>query len=618
MATTVTTTASPVPDLVALKNEAAAKNAAIVNSEEWKTKLAEQQRLSEISSETSKAYVAASAGSPEEAALKIKNDEALKAYQQSVEAVLPLAKAAHAAKAEYQTYDAQLEAVGLLGTGPMAPAKVVAETQAAATVAGAEAAKTTTPTTISNTPESPSPPTQVPVTQTNIDNTNNTEVSPEQTGAPVSTAAVAEPTQTNTTVLTDAQQTALDNYNASRVENGLNPLAANDPRVITDLAGINDRVNEINNPTSTTVDSGSDPALINSLANEYGNQSSTIVDANTDQALINSLANEYGGGSAPPVVPISTVVDPSTITQLPEITIPQPAGTDFMIDVTGQTNAAVTGFINSKLQKTANSKGVKDWRFRMSLAPSANYMYKDRNPGILLPLAATNGVIFPYSPQISVSYTANYTNYDLTHSNFKIHTYKNSSIENITITGDFTAQDTAEANYLLAVMHFFKTVTKMFYGQDQNPQRGIPPPLVYLSGFGQYQFDMHPVVITSYTHTFPTDVDYISSYPTNNSNAIGGQNMQPYAQQITSWLSPLDRLRQLSSSIQPGGLPPPPKFSSNQNINEATRVPTKVQIQLNCLPVVTRNVISNNFSLKRYATGELMKGSTNGLGGGVW
>jgi uncharacterized protein YkwD len=392
------------------------------------------------------------------------------------------------------------------------------------------------------------------------------EMSASTTPTPANSAASTDPI-----VLTPSQQTILDNYNKVRISEGLNPLTASDPFIVAAIADAN----------------------------------AAVTEAKT---------------KAPAVVPNNTTVTsptPATV-QLPEITIPQPAGTDFMIDVTGQTNAAVTGFINSKLQKTANSRGVKDWRFRMSLAPSANYMYKDRNPGILSPLAATNGVIFPYTPMISVSYTANYTNYDLTHSNFKIHTYKNSSVENITITGDFTAQDTAEANYLLAVMHFFKTVTKMFYGQDQNPQRGIPPPLVYLSGFGQYQFDMHPVVITSYTHTFPTDVDYISSYPTNNSNAIGGQNMQPYAQQITSWLSPLDRLRQLASSIQPGGLPPPPKFSSSQNINEATRVPTKVQIQLNCLPVVTRNVISNNFSLKKYANGDLMKGSTNGLGGGVW
>ena len=48
----------------------------------------------------------------------------------------------------------------------------------------------------------------------------------------------------------------------------------------------------------------------------------------------------------------------------------------------------------------------------------------------------------------------------------------------------FTAQATFEANYMLAVIHFFRSVTKMFYGQDW--QRGAPPPLVFLSGLGEY------------------------------------------------------------------------------------------------------------------------------------
>jgi hypothetical protein len=166
-------------------------------------------------------------------------------------------------------------------------------------------------------------------------------------------------------------------------------------------------------------------------------------------------------------------------------------------------------------------------------------------------------------------------------------------------------------------MLFFKSVTKMFYGQDQNPQRGIPPPLIYLSGFGQYQFDMHPVVVTSYTHTFPTDVDYINAYPTNPTIAIGGLNLVPFLLPGAG-LDSAGRLRQLASTILPGGMVPPPAFNMTQNINQSTRVPTKVQIQLQCLPVVTRNLISNKFSLSEYSNGSLMKGSTNGTGGGIW
>jgi hypothetical protein len=182
--------------------------------------------------------------------------------------------------------------------------------------------------------------------------------------------------------------------------------------------------------------------------------------------------------------------------------------TDFV-----QQNNLARAALEQNKQLVAFSTGANDWRFRISLAPDATYLYKSKaidgtpNAGILAPLAVTNGVIFPYSPMIQMSYTASYPSTELTHTNYKIYNYKGSSVEQISITGDFTAQDTTEANYMLAVIHFFRSVTKMFYGQDQNPQRGLPPPLVYLTGFGQYQFDHHPAVISSFSYNFPQDVD---------------------------------------------------------------------------------------------------------------
>jgi len=114
-------------------------------------------------------------------------------------------------------------------------------------------------------------------------------------------------------------------------------------------------------------------------------------------------------------------------------------------------------------QDAENAKTQGDWRVRLSLAPSAGYLYKAQNPGILAPLQKTDGVIFPYLPQIQVTYAAHYDPAELTHSNYKIFQYKSSSVDQISITCDFTAQDTAEANYLLAVIHFFRSVTKMFW-----------------------------------------------------------------------------------------------------------------------------------------------------------
>ena len=245
-----------------------------------------------------------------------------------------------------------------------------------------------------------------------------------------------------------------------------------------------------------------------------------------------------------------------------------------------------------------------DWRVRLSLASDSNYLYNaDNAQGILAPLKATNGVVFPYTPQIQTTYTANYDATNLIHSNYKVFQYTNSGVDQITITSIFTAQDTTEANYLLAVMHFLKSITKMFYGQDSNPKNGSPPPLCFLSGYGTYQFDKHPLVLNSFTCSLPDDVDYIKATINDSSTGKSAGNTS---------------LSRLPSYIRPGGLPAQANFTNQQGINNSsiTYVPTKIQISISAYPVVSRNAVSNKFSLRDYATGKLIRGSINN--GGFW
>jgi hypothetical protein len=257
----------------------------------------------------------------------------------------------------------------------------------------------------------------------------------------------------------------------------------------------------------------------------------------------------------------------------------------------------------------------KDWRVRLSLAPDASYLYKappDSVNDILAPLRATDGVIFPYTPTINTSYRANYDPSEVTHSNYKLHFYKNSSVDDVSITAEFTAQDTVEANYMLAVIHFFKSVTKMFYGQDKDPRAGTPPPLVYLSGYGAYQFDNHPLVVTQFTYNLPNDVDYIRA---GSVNTWGGSSVEAYGNKSNAYVPALNRL--FGSGLSKGGVKPKPAFGVNLATQDATYVPTKISLTINMAPMVTRNDISKNFSLRDYATGALLRGSQRN-GGGIW
>lgn len=264
-------------------------------------------------------------------------------------------------------------------------------------------------------------------------------------------------------------------------------------------------------------------------------------------------------------------------------------------------------------QDSTNAYAQGDWRVRLQLAPGPKYLYNSPNPGILAPLRDTQGVLFPYTPSISVSYAANYDSNELTHSNYKIYQYRSSSVDNISITCDFTAQDTKEARYVLAVIHFFRSITKMFYGQDQNPKNGTPPPLCYLTGMGAFQFDRHPLVITNFSLNLPTDVDYIRAAST---TALPGTNTgsEVFRSNVVQEAS-----TRLGPAISPGGITPGPVFKGTPTGSvEATYVPTKLQIQIAASPIVTRNDISNNFSLGKYATGQLLRGSVNKGGAGIW
>ena len=249
-----------------------------------------------------------------------------------------------------------------------------------------------------------------------------------------------------------------------------------------------------------------------------------------------------------------------------------------------------------------------DWRVRLSLAAGADYLYNEpSNPGILEPLARTGGVIFPYMPKIDVAYKADYEPYSLTHSNYKGYFYKSSYTDAVTLTATFTAQDTAEANYLLAVIHFFRSVTKMFYGQDA--QRGAPPPLVYLTGLGEYQFAAHPCVVSSFQYSLPNDVDYIraGSPNINGTNLITRRARQNLpTDPITGAVKRLENLFS-SQGIIKGAITSPPA-PPTLGKNSPTYVPTKIDCSISLLPMQTRAQVSQVFSLKSFANGDLIKG----------
>lgn len=142
-----------------------------------------------------------------------------------------------------------------------------------------------------------------------------------------------------------------------------------------------------------------------------------------------------------------------------------------------------------------------DWRVRLSMPPNF------QNSSVMRPLLETNGLMFPYTPQITMEHTANYNSLHPTHSNYPFPAYQNSQVSSLTIIGEFLVENAKEAEYWVAATHYLRSVTKMAYGKTSNA--GSPPPVVKLNGYGDYVFNDVPVTVTYFTVDLPSDVDYI-------------------------------------------------------------------------------------------------------------
>jgi hypothetical protein len=188
-----------------------------------------------------------------------------------------------------------------------------------------------------------------------------------------------------------------------------------------------------------------------------------------------------------------------------------------------------------------------------------------RAGGPLAPLSRTDyKVVFPYTPEISINHVANYNSVNPTHSNYEYNFYQNSTVSEITINAQFSAQTPEDAEYVLAVQHFFRSVTKMFSGNDV--LAGLPPVVCKLEGHGSLQLNYVPVVITGFSVSLPSDVDYITC---------------------------------------------PPR--SNQD--KPSRVPVLQTFNITTKPTYSRQRLGLVFGVDRFANGELL-GTQNGRAGG--
>jgi len=163
-----------------------------------------------------------------------------------------------------------------------------------------------------------------------------------------------------------------------------------------------------------------------------------------------------------------------------------------------------------------------DWRVRLTVPTANTYLRQvmfgdgqkqDKTTGgtkysILSRLSDTGGIIFPLTPNVIIQHQAAYNPMAMVHNNYPFYAYQNSETSNMTIVGEFPVQYQDDAQHWVATLHFLRTVTKMFFGGEEN-FKGSPPPILLLNGYGQHVFKNIPVVVTNFTVEMTNNVDYI-------------------------------------------------------------------------------------------------------------
>ena len=156
-----------------------------------------------------------------------------------------------------------------------------------------------------------------------------------------------------------------------------------------------------------------------------------------------------------------------------------------------------------------------DWRARLRPKRGGQSRFYAAQEGmsdyLMRPIKESNGLVWKYTPTVFTAASANYSSHTGQGMQYPVHSYENSTPPEITVTGDFTANDIYEARYLLAVMTFFKIATKADFGDIAVAKQtaGAPPPVLLFEYMGDHGFNKVPVVVSNYSLSLPNDVDYV-------------------------------------------------------------------------------------------------------------
>lgn len=273
-------------------------------------------------------------------------------------------------------------------------------------------------------------------------------------------------------------------------------------------------------------------------------------------------------------------------------------------DIFNRTLSRLTGAGISTDSRIARTKAAwsgradkSDWRVRLQIPNGAKAVYDSilANNELMEPLVESRGIFWPLTPAVVIQHSANYNPLSQTHSNYPFQAYQNSQVDSLNIIGEFPVQNSDDAKHWVATVNFLRTITKMYFGKEQ-ALKGNPPPIMHLSGYGDYVFNKVPVIVNTFNVELRPGIDYIST----------NQNQTELFAQ--------------SGGVGPAGIKSDGTYGTARDATrELSRnapkswAPTLSNISVLVTPVYSRESIKN-FSLSDFARGNLSGKGENEIG----
>ena len=279
----------------------------------------------------------------------------------------------------------------------------------------------------------------------------------------------------------------------------------------------------------------------------------------------------------------------------------------------GLSKGAESKIVAGGVAKWSVRSSQQDWRVKLTIPQDSSFREQFLSSKVMQPLSDHGGVVFPLTPSVIIQHQANYNPLATTHANYPFYAYQNSETSSLTIIGEFPVQNYEDAQSWIATLHFFRTVSKMFFGGDES-LRGNPPPILKLNGYGEYVFKNVPVVITNFSVELTQGVDYISAGQFDK----GSQTANDFLAYKNRELNDVLRRQYDAGEISyqdyekwaADAMKTATRLATTDNLGWA---PTSSIFTVQVQPVYSRKSIKN-FSLQAFAAGQLNNIGSTGMG----